>query len=792
MQAITPVDVHIENERRDGSNTQKYTKVSTRRGRQVPRMHTRVMNKTKTKKTKTILSPSSHIPKRVVIPKLVVPVRSQSSSPNREPWVPAPGRSTKGQKVSWQNTKSRLEINPVTEILIDDEDSWNTEHDKQNTTIPSQTNTRSIHNNNEKLMAEIQTYEKRIQSVIEGIGMLRELIRKNANQEQTDQLRTDIDSSLLELEQFQRNHAQRIFNSTSKISRSKSLSPIRNNNNNRSSSVDEQRRRRSITPKVSFYDDPINERARSTTPMRGPIHLNPDREQLLITLADSETDIAQITKKLSSVTDILKKLKLDDQQPVSFEVEQLYQQRNELLHLIEQFERSNSKLKKFLQHQYHLEAEHGIMYDKCDTLKTHIHEIENENQQIRRLLIDRENDNIALQTELEQIRTQSIGFDTMKTSLEQNRAHLQRELYTKEGEIHRLQCALRSLERDLQHSHCQCGNRHRPIKRKPRCSTCLSPSNSTTKTKAITIERLQTELNDRDHQINELKRKLCNDNNNNEQQDDTNSEIQSLKTKLEQTEQLVNDYRARLQTQTFKASANHSKNHLSEVELEKVRGRLQKRIEELEPLPELLKQAEIEKEKLQKDIDELRKRLPRQSNFLNQTQLTDRSNSNRSLPDDDIRTLQRDIFSKIISLEEENEKLSKMLNTKEEELRNAQYRLNAKTYEFTSINKQDDLKTTDFKFRNGAYGSKERFLPKDTFDLEQQISRLRLEYSQLKHEKDELERRFTSQLTELRDKLEQSNNKNRTMQNYINSIKTAYTTLFNDTLPASLTRYTTT
>ncbi|CAF4865933.1 unnamed protein product, partial [Rotaria sp. Silwood2] len=41
-------------------------------------------------------------------------------------------------------------------------------------------------------------------------------------------------------------------------------------------------------------------RARSTTPMRGPIHLNPDREQLLITLADSETDIAQITKKLSS------------------------------------------------------------------------------------------------------------------------------------------------------------------------------------------------------------------------------------------------------------------------------------------------------------------------------------------------------------------------------------------------------------------------------------------------------------------------------------------------------------
>jgi chromosome segregation ATPase len=111
--------------------------------------------------------------------------------------------------------------------------------------------------------------------------------------------------------------------------------------------------------------------------------------------------------------------------------------------LIEQFERSNSKLKQFLRHQYHLEAEHGLINDKYDTLITRINELKNENEQIRRLLLDRENDNIALQTELERIRTHSIGFDTMKTSLEQNRAHLQRELYAREGEINRLQCALR-------------------------------------------------------------------------------------------------------------------------------------------------------------------------------------------------------------------------------------------------------------------------------------------------------------------------------------------------------------
>jgi len=84
-------------------------------------------------------------------------------------------------------------------------------------------------------------------------------MHKHANQEQTDQLRSDIDSSLLELERLQQDYTQHMSNRTQKISRSKSLSPIRNNN--RSSSVDEQRQRRSTTPKVSFQDDPIIEKS---------------------------------------------------------------------------------------------------------------------------------------------------------------------------------------------------------------------------------------------------------------------------------------------------------------------------------------------------------------------------------------------------------------------------------------------------------------------------------------------------------------------------------------------------
>jgi hypothetical protein len=84
MQAITPVDVHVENDWREGLNNKRNVKTSNRGGRQTTRMRTHVIDKTRTKKTKVLLS--THIPKQVVVPKLVLPGRSRSPSPNRGPW----------------------------------------------------------------------------------------------------------------------------------------------------------------------------------------------------------------------------------------------------------------------------------------------------------------------------------------------------------------------------------------------------------------------------------------------------------------------------------------------------------------------------------------------------------------------------------------------------------------------------------------------------------------------------------------------------------------------------------
>ncbi|CAF0786144.1 unnamed protein product [Adineta ricciae] len=755
MQAINPVDVHVESELREGKVVKKTTKSSSNVHRTTPRMRTQVVNKTRTKKTNGTSTSLPLLPKQVVTPKLVLPARSPNSSPNRGPWVPPPGRSTKGQKVSWQSPESRLEINPVTEFIIDDDDG--NQSDKRISSSPSQSTTK-----NEKLMREIESYEQRIQGLVDGISMLKERIRNQSTHDQTDQLRSDIDSSLHELERLQQDYTKRVPKPTLKPSRSRSLSPIRNKY--RSSSADDQRKTRIRNARVSFLDDPIipKRRARSTTPKRGPIHLNPDRERLLISLTDSEADVTHIIKQISSVKDLLTKLKFDNH-PLSFEVDQLCQHRNELLHLIEQFERSNSKLKEFLRHQYHLEAEDGMMNEHYDTLKSRAHELENENEQIRRLLLNRENDNIALQNELERTRTHAIGFDTMKTSLEHNRAHLQRELYAREGEINRLRCALRKLEHD---------HLRRPRKRSPMYSTPVRPSSSTASDahNAITIEKLQADLRSRDHEIDALKQKFYE--NKNEQTDEINPEVIQLRAKLEQAERLVDEYRAQLHTETLKTSANNSKNHLSELELERTRARLQRRIEELEPLPALLKQVELKNDKLQQHIQDLEKRSNERI-----TPSNDRLISTHSSYETDTQALQR----KIRTIEEQNGKLSQALHAKEEELRLAQSRLSSRAHDFTSTSQHSD-----------TFTSKETLFQKNTYDLEQQISKLHLEYAQLKREKEELERNFKTQLSELRDKLERSNSSTRAMQTYVNSLKTTYTALFSDTVPTSFTQYTTT
>ena len=176
--------------------------------------------------------------------------------------------------------------------------------------------------------------------------------------------------------------------------------------------------------------------------------------------------------------------------------------------------------------------------------------------------------------------------------------------------------SVQSLERDLQRNRHQCDNLQRTIRRTPMFprSSSSTPPAVVSKTKGLTVEKLQAQLEDRDRHIDDLERKLYGEKS--EQLADADTEIQRLKKKLEHTERLVTEYKEQLHAQTLKNSVNNSKSHLSELELEKMRTRLQQRIEELEPLPEFLRQAEMKNQDLQTRILEQEKRLADQSSII--------------------------------------------------------------------------------------------------------------------------------------------------------------------------------
>ncbi|KAK3088329.1 hypothetical protein FSP39_017717 [Pinctada imbricata] len=80
-------------------------------------VHVHVKQKTK-KGTKKVVSSAANV--RGKSGKRSVSAKSRSKSPSG-PWVPAPGRATKGQKLPWQGPTERVEI-PTQDLSTDEEE----------------------------------------------------------------------------------------------------------------------------------------------------------------------------------------------------------------------------------------------------------------------------------------------------------------------------------------------------------------------------------------------------------------------------------------------------------------------------------------------------------------------------------------------------------------------------------------------------------------------------------------------------------------------------------------------
>lgn len=151
------------------------------------------------------------------------------------------------------------------------------------------------------------------------------------------------------------------------------------------------------------------------------------------------------------------------------------------------------------------------------------------------------------------------------------------------------------------------------------------------------------------------------------------------------------------------------------------------------------------------------------------------------------RQLQHRVESLERKLEEagsQNSDLLAVIAKREENIRSNQLHLEEKTKECSLLSRRleealDDARQQMSETRERA-ASKERSTHSKILDLETQLSRTTSEINKLRRSKEEVERRYQSRLQDVKDRLEQSDSTNRSLQNYVQFLKASYTNVFGD------------
>nr|XP_055036809.1 outer dense fiber protein 2 [Misgurnus anguillicaudatus] len=284
------------------------------------------------------------------------------------------------------------------------------------------------------------------------------------------------------------------------------------------------------------------------------------------------------------------------------------------------------------------------------------------------------------------------------------------------------------------------------------------------------------------------------------------SEVQQIKVSVKQYESLVDSYKAQMQKTRAEADEYCARLQVAEreaqtvreeldQEIQQVRKQLLGRLGELEPLPEALRRAEFqlqevhEKERSQERrnaelstaLAELRIKVDQQGSHAEMVR-----HKNMALLEEN-KQLQHKAESLERKMEEvtsQNRDLMQVIAKREESIHGNQVRLEEKSRECSILTRQledalEDARRQVTQTRERA-ASKERATQAKVVDLETQLSRTTTELNQLRRAKEEADRRYQSRLQDVKDRLEQSDSTNRSLQNYVQFLKSSYANVFGD------------
>ncbi|XP_013420317.1 outer dense fiber protein 2 [Lingula anatina] len=770
--------------------------------------------------------------------------RARSKSPLMGPWVPPPGRTSRSslKSLAWQGPSHRLEI---TTPRGDDDVVHGTMRMSDLDT-----------DEEERVHANMRGYEKKIDSLMTEVGTLQnevELQKTLRDMEKKDDL----------LETSRRVMADQ---ETELRGYKRELNASETENRILKKSMDR------LKEEVDF-----NKSEREV--------LNTEKDMLMKKLVEVEMDGQAAAKQMSELRDMVRRLR-EEKRISSSDSAALAKQKEQLMEKLTDFESTNRTLRRLLREKHKDESENMRVAEQRDILLKKLGESDAINQQLRVDLLEKDRQIGVIRGQLDNQKEENLAISGMQSSLEQTRAHLQKQLRVKESDCNRMAVQIRGLESQLAQEKIEVDHLQELLQtakeKAERDKEALKKATRVQKQRAArsedTVQQINSQLLEKEAQAADLEAQLENirsrveklskeksqvmgensalktriselesqieqmEENQRVQMDSATaqlhtktSEVSSLKldnerlranmctieSKLSQTEEEVAALRTNIKqyevmTEDYRAQANKSqreKDEMSfrldeqeketrrvqkggEMELERVKMRLQQRLEELEPLPELLKTTELKLQDAQerllvyerKNTDNTKLIAELTVKVEHQTEHVESFKDRLHAAEDDNRALRGKVDTlerRLQDADDHSRELASTVAKRDESIHQANQKLEEKIRENGSLTRQLETALTDSRRQmeqaREKATTKERNMQSRLLELESQLSQARAEIAKLKREKDEMERKFNSRLYDLKDRLEQSHSTNRSMQNYVQFLKNSYANVFGDT-----------
>ncbi|KAL3872491.1 hypothetical protein ACJMK2_040412 [Sinanodonta woodiana] len=784
--------------------------------------------------------------------------RARSKSPSG-PWVPPPGRATKGAKwISLLGRKASKNDKSSSRSRKQKvwTKSWGPTHRLEILGAHDPLRISDLDTEEEDVVhSQMRNYEHKIDSLLNEVGTLKnevELQRTIRDMEQKEDLLNASQRALAEQEREILEYKDE-------------LSATERENNLLRKSVDYIKEEVDVS---RFHGDSLAQ----------------EREKLMKKLIEAEMDGQEAGKQVSELRNTIRALRQENKMTTS-DMARLSKQKDMLLEKLADFDATNRTLRRLLRSQHRQEAAAVQLSEQRDILMHKLADTDGANERLRLELIDKDRMITDLRCQLGSQKEKIISMSGVQEAQENTRAHLQKQLRTKEADCNRMAVQIRTLESENAHHKIELEHLKELVaaakEKADRDKEALKKATRVQKERATrsedALEQMKAQILERDCRMEDLRSELEQvsakydritkersqisaenaalntrleeleslldrvDRNSKSQVDELigklheksgdfsevklendrlRSSIATIETKFKQADEELLQLRANLKhyenlIEEYKEQINRSQREADETfirleeqerennrlreesreELEKVKNRLHHRLQELEPLPELLKSSELRLHETEDKVMSYDRKNAENTKLIAEltakiehvTEALEQTKEKCHNAQDEQRNMAARCDSLERRLRDAEDKNREMLATiakREENMHQNNLRLEEKSRENASLTRQLENALTDMRRlqdqNRDAASQKERAMQTRIMDLESQLSQTRAEIARVKREKEENERKFNSRLYDLKDRLEQSHSTNRSMQNYVQFLKNSYANVFGD------------